>query len=114
MMRGDGSGPMIADGMSFGAALIRRPVFGRVGPVDETLRNGGDIDWFLRARECGVAIGVCEGVTLLYRRHGRSVSADAAAGPRIAEVVARSLRRRRTRPAGRSLAAWRAPAQEPD
>ncbi len=114
MLREDGT-PMISDAMSFGAALIRRPVFDAVGPVREDLRNGCDIDWFLRAREAGVPIAVCDAVTLHYRRHGSNVSVDADAGGRaIADVIATSLRRRRARHGeAQALAPWRTAPGEP-
>lgn len=111
MMRDDGTGPMISDAMSFGASLIRRATFDRVGPIDPTLRNGCDIDWFMRAREAGVPVAVCDVVALHYRRHGQSVSNDDQGGAlAIAGVLRSSLRRRRAAQ-GRaaSLAAWRAP-----
>lgn len=51
----------------FGSALVRRGVFRRVGPIDEELRYGEDIDWFLRVREQEVPLVFVNKVTMLYR-----------------------------------------------
>lgn len=53
----------------FGAALFRKSAFDRVGLLDPTLIFGGDLDWFLRAREMGVRMSVMPQVTLYYRLH---------------------------------------------
>jgi glycosyltransferase involved in cell wall biosynthesis len=53
----------------FGAALFRREAFAKVGPLDGTMSYGGDVDWFLRAREQDLAIAAVDRVTLFYRLH---------------------------------------------
>lgn len=53
----------------FGAALLRRSVFDRVGLLDETMRYSEDVDWFMRAREVGASMKVIDEVTLFYRLH---------------------------------------------
>jgi len=47
--------------------LARRALFDRVGFYDETIKHGGDADWFARAEESGAQIEVLEEV-LVYRR----------------------------------------------
>jgi glycosyltransferase involved in cell wall biosynthesis len=47
--------------------LARRAAFDRVGLYDETIKHGGDADWFARAEESGVRIELVEEV-LVYRR----------------------------------------------
>jgi glycosyltransferase involved in cell wall biosynthesis len=83
---------------SIGAALYRRRVFERVGLFDPTLRFGEDQDWFLRARELGVAIAVLDEVTEIKRKH----DANMMRGKTLIElnlptVLKRALDRRRAR-----------------
>lgn len=79
-----------------GSGLYRRRTFDRVGTFDESLRFSEDHDWFLRARELGVAITVLPDVTLIYRIHstnmtlGRTIN-DVA----LTQILKRSLDRRR-------------------
>lgn len=82
--------------MSFGAATIRRTVFLEHGCLDESLRRYEDWDWFLRIRECGVAIHVDDRVANEYRRRADSTSQVARPGdPTVHQVLKRSLDRRR-------------------
>jgi glycosyltransferase involved in cell wall biosynthesis len=79
------------------AALIRRSVFDRTGPLDERIGHAADdLEFFVRARDLGVERLMLEDVTLLYRWHGQNTSTDidsAAAGQ--LEAVKQSLDRRR-------------------
>ena len=52
-----------------GTALFRKRVFDKVGLFDPSLRYAEDLDWFMRARECGASIVVFDQVTMLYRVH---------------------------------------------
>jgi glycosyltransferase involved in cell wall biosynthesis len=82
--------------LSFGAALVRRAVFARIGVFDESFTFCDDWDWFMRARELGVTIGVHSDVTLLYRRHDGNMTNDRETGNRFfAKVLRSSLARRR-------------------
>jgi glycosyltransferase involved in cell wall biosynthesis len=94
--------------MSFGCALIRRAVFERVGKVDETMRHGVDLDWFLRCREQNVPIVVIEDVVLLYRRHDQNMTRNIEAGREgLMRTVKQSLdRRRRGQETVQSLPQW--------
>ena len=84
-----------------GAAVYRRAVFERVGPLDESLREGEDVDWFMRARELGVQIKVYPRTTLRYRRRPGSVTyGRAAEGLTLARMLKRSIARRREAEAG--------------
>jgi glycosyltransferase involved in cell wall biosynthesis len=79
-----------------GAAVYRRQVFERVGLLDESLREGEDVDWFLRARELGAAVRVAPDVTLHYRRRIGSVTFGRGEQTRtLARMLKRSLDRRR-------------------
>ena len=42
-----------------GSGLFRRRAFDGVGDFDETLRFNEDVDWFMRAREAGLASRSC-------------------------------------------------------
>jgi glycosyltransferase involved in cell wall biosynthesis len=61
-----------------GAILVRRSAWARVGPFDETLRNGGEfIDWVARARALGIAIGQHDALALRRRVHPASMTVRA-------------------------------------
>jgi len=59
------------------ALVVRKPVFEAVGNFDETYRIGDDSDWFLRAKDAGLKLGIVE-QTLLYKRvHPQCLSSQA-------------------------------------
>ncbi len=60
--------------LQLGSAIFRRSAFERVGHFDAELRFGEDIDWFLRAREQGVAVTISKEVTLLHRLHQENMT----------------------------------------
>lgn len=62
--------------LSFCSASCRREVFARVGLLDESLRYGEDVDWFMRAREQGIHFAFITQVTHLYRIHENNVTRD--------------------------------------
>jgi glycosyltransferase involved in cell wall biosynthesis len=62
------------------AALIPRAVWEYVGPVDETLRVGEDLAWFLAARDAGVPIRTVPDVVLRYHRRAGSLSSKQGEG----------------------------------
>ena len=78
-------------------ALIRRELFTTVGVFDDHAEGGGDdVDWLLRARECGVREIRIDAVTLHYRRHDANMTNDVATDQaRLLRVLARSIARRR-------------------
>jgi GT2 family glycosyltransferase len=83
---------------SFGAGLFRRACFDRAGPLSEDLRDTEDADWFLRAKEAGLAWLVLDEVALIYRRHGANMTEDRPLPKSdIFRVLARATRRRRSR-----------------
>lgn len=82
--------------LNLGAGLYRRSAFDKVGLFDETLRISDDIDWFMRARERGIALAFLNQVTLLYRRHdGNMTLARDATHAELARALKQSLDRRR-------------------
>ena len=58
----------------FGAATMRTAEFADVGPIDETLANYEDFEWFLRAREVPGRLVTHDRVTLWSWRHADSLS----------------------------------------
>jgi glycosyltransferase involved in cell wall biosynthesis len=77
-------------------ALIRRSAFTTVGPFDESVTGGDDVDWLLRAKEIGVREAHVEAITLHYRRHGGNMTNDVAADQsRLLRVLGRAVARRR-------------------
>ena len=77
-------------------ALIPRNVFESVGPFEPGMDLGEDVDWFLRAREAGVAIVFGSEVALEYRsRPGSLSSRRADRGHGLLHALHRSVDRRR-------------------
>jgi len=82
--------------MSLGAAAVRRAVFDKVGLFDEGMRSAEDLDWFLRAKEAGVALVRHQRVVLQYRLHGENVTRQKAwRDAHLAAAFKKSLDRRR-------------------
>jgi len=92
--RGVGESPIVFSNL--GAMVVRRSVFERIGYLDEALRYNEDTDFWLRALEAGMVVLVQRKLALLYRLHGRSLTAGADAQTLgIAGVIRRSMLRRR-------------------
>lgn len=83
---------------NLGSALFRREVFALVGPFDERLRFGEDLDWFLRAREKRVPIALFAETTLHYRLHEENLirQPGAAKGGMLHALHLSITRRRRS------------------
>lgn len=79
-----------------GAMLIRREALERVGPFVADLRVGEWFEWFARARDLGLRMGMLEGVVLRRRLHADNrTHREAGARGEYARVLHASLRRRR-------------------
>jgi glycosyltransferase involved in cell wall biosynthesis len=79
----------------FSAGLYRREVFERVGLLDEAMRHGEDLDWFLRAREAGVRYVTTSETMLRYRVHETNMSRNRQAAYKgMARALHQSIRRR--------------------
>jgi glycosyltransferase involved in cell wall biosynthesis len=82
--------------VNLGSAVIRKTVFDRVGLFDETMRYSEDVDWFMRAREAGVAIMTIDAVTLFYRQHEENMTRGKSASElNVLMALKKSLDRRR-------------------
>jgi len=77
--------------------LARRSAFERVGPLDPGTRTRGDRDWFLRARELGLAEAVVPEVLVHRQIHGanRSITEGDAVTDDLLTIAKRALDRRR-------------------
>jgi glycosyltransferase involved in cell wall biosynthesis len=101
--------------LNLGAGLYRRSAFDKIGPFDDALRTAEDIDWFMRARERGIALTFLDQVTLLYRRHDSNITlARDATHADLARALKKSLDRRRQRVEAESLAKLIPTAQKQD
>lgn len=78
--------------------LVRRGIWARVGPFDESLAMAEDLDWTLRASEAGAEMDVLDEVVTIRRVHGSNVTHDAA-GSREAmfEAFRKRIERNRER-----------------
>ena len=82
--------------VNLGSALIRKSVFERVGGFDETMHYSEDVDWFMRAREAGVAIMTIDAVTLFYRQHDQNMTRGKSTSElNVLKALKKSLDRRR-------------------
>ena len=81
---------------------MRTAVFAEVGPIDESLVNYEDFEWFLRAREVPDRLVTHDRVTLWSWRHSGSLSHQ---HPATARDMLRLLHRQaaRQRTLGRDL-----------
>ena len=66
----DGAAPLYA----LGSAIYRRSFLAKLGPLDETLRFGEDLDYVLRALESGAPMLRLRDVLLDYRIHGKNMT----------------------------------------
>jgi len=99
--------------MSFGAALIRRSVFERIGGLDPAIGLTTDFDWFMRCREQSVATAIVDDVTLLYRRHFGTLSRNVAgARAGLSRTIKLSLDRRRSAGDAKPLPRWESLGRE--
>ncbi len=75
---------------------IRKRVFDRIGPLDESLPQSEDLDWPMRAREQGVSMLVHQEVIYHYRRHGNNLTNQKTVKDRyFLKALKQSLDRRR-------------------
>jgi glycosyltransferase involved in cell wall biosynthesis len=82
--------------INLGSGIFKKSVFDKVGFFDEALRYYEDHDWFLRAREQRTTMIILKQVTLLYRKHGDSLSRKRKkTDPNMLHILKKSLERRR-------------------
>lgn len=78
------------------AMLARRTAFDRVGLFDPALRVASDNDWFLRARDGGMAVRVLDQVVVHRRLHAHNLTrTDLASREALLRNMKASLERRR-------------------
>lgn len=59
---------------NLGSALFRASAFDTVGPFDSSLDFSEDVDWFIRARNCGVERGLVQRLVHYYRVHDSNMT----------------------------------------
>lgn len=81
-----------------GAVLLRRDALDRVGPFGTEWAIASDVDWFARAKDAGLELGVVPEIVLLKRVHDSNLSYFAAGSfnEEVVLLLKRSLDRRRT------------------
>lgn len=78
------------------AHIFRRSLLDRVGPMDESMRMGEDVDYLARLRQVGMRSAVYEGDAAVYRRHTGNITLDVAAKRHgMLSMLARNVKRRR-------------------
>ena len=84
---------------TFPTFLGRRRMIDRVGPCNEALRVASDMEWFIRAREAGLAYEVLPEVLVRRRlHHGNLTRPDLASSNTLVATLKASLDRRRKEP----------------
>jgi len=76
-----------------GTALGRRSVLEQVGPFDESMRLGSDMQWLARAKLAGIRIGRIDDLCLRYRIHAGNATADVRANRANMLTALRTARR---------------------
>lgn len=56
--------------------MVRRHVFDQIGFFDTSFEVGEDSDWFFRARDSGVQMGIVEEILLYKRVHHNNIGGD--------------------------------------
>lgn len=81
---------------SFGAALIRKSVFNKVGILDLEMKLHEDTNWFIQARDLDANIFLHDDVVLQYRIHITNISYDREIGySYLLNALQKSINRRR-------------------
>ena len=74
----DGSRTKVIRGPYLQSAMYRPHVFDKVGPFDESYRQGCDTDYLLRTLESGSKVVLDDDVAAYYRRHDANVTLNTA------------------------------------
>lgn len=83
-------------GPNLGTGLFRSRLLRRIDGFDESLRFGEDLDYFLRLREAGMRIALCDVDGLVYRRHATNCTDDQkAVRNSVFDVMSRRIARAR-------------------
>lgn len=90
--------------LSLGTLVARKSVFELVGDFDTIYQYAKDVDWFVRAKEAGVGMGVMPEILLYRRLHesNRSYRTQARASEFL-QVVKSAIVRKRDGDSGREL-----------
>ena len=76
--------------------LARKTVFDRIGGFDPRFVPAEDAEWFFRAKDAGIAMGVVSEVLLHKRVHGSNLShGTAVSQPRLLQTLRSSIERQR-------------------
>jgi len=87
--------PGIMPGYHAGTMLIKKDSFQRVGYFDEKLRMGEFIDWYSRAKDCGLKSVMCDEVVMKRRIHKNNMGIrDRSNQKQYLQLLRASLARR--------------------
>lgn len=79
------------------ALVARKSLIIEIGGFDTRVQLNEDVEWFFRARERGVQVGVIPEILLHKRVHDRNAGYQARAGRvELLDVIRTSIQRRRT------------------
>lgn len=77
------------------ALVVRKEVMQQIGVFDVRYRHANDSDWFLRARDAGVPMGIIPRVLLIKRMHSSNLSREATVAAETMAAVRASIHRKK-------------------
>ena len=87
--------------LNLASALFKRHVFDAIGLFDSSLRHCDDWDWFMRAREQGIALFLHNRTTLIQRRHEHNLTNNVKEGNEfVLKMLKKSIDRRNSSSGG--------------
>lgn len=82
--------------LNLGSAIIRRPLFAKLGTLNTQLFYCDDWDWFMRVRELQIPMHIHRGLVLYYRRHAGNLTNNRKLDNHfLVQMLKQSLNRRR-------------------
>jgi glycosyltransferase involved in cell wall biosynthesis len=80
--------------------VVRKSVFDRIGGFDPAYRVGDDTDWFARAVDSGIKMGILDDVLVRRRIHGANISYESPSVRlfTLAKILKASMDRKRRKP----------------
>lgn len=99
MLPAENSETITLRGISLSAGVFRAGFLKRIGPMNETLVQGEDMDFLMRCFEAAPRYEMTQDVAVYYRRHGAQLTGDFAQSRReFMRALHMSVKRRRENP----------------
>ena len=84
--------------ISLGTLMVRREVFHQAGYFDQSIRSGGDLDWFIKIRELGIKTFYDDRLVMRRRLHATNLSYESRVDKsNLIKIFKASIDRKRER-----------------